>query len=179
MNPTLTPTSPRQGTRAERVRQVNEARWELGIDPPRRSWPLGKYGLAIFFAALFLFTAVSHTIFNYLNYRHDTAIAGLPFVMSAWLVHLGDAIAENWQSEFLQLLFQVVATAYLIYEGATQSKDQQQRTDELLLVNIAETRLLRSELAYLRTHSPATIDRSTEVDDTIPDISYDNLAKRI
>jgi hypothetical protein len=39
---------------------------------------------------------------------------------------------ENWQSEFLQLIWQVVALAYLWYIGSPQSKEEEERNQEML-----------------------------------------------
>ncbi len=35
----------------------------------------------------------------------------------------GDAVLENWQSEFLQLLTFVIFTTYLVHKGSHESKD--------------------------------------------------------
>jgi F0F1-type ATP synthase membrane subunit a len=39
---------------------------------------------------------------------------------------------ENWQSEFLQLIWQVVALTYLGYIGSPQSKEKEERNQEML-----------------------------------------------
>jgi F0F1-type ATP synthase membrane subunit a len=39
---------------------------------------------------------------------------------------------ENWQSEFLQLIWQVVALTYLWYIGSPQSKEEEERNQEML-----------------------------------------------
>lgn len=39
---------------------------------------------------------------------------------------------ENWQSEFLQLLWQVVGLTVLLYVGSPQSKESEQRTEAML-----------------------------------------------
>lgn len=36
---------------------------------------------------------------------------------------------ENWQSEFLQLIWQVAGLAFLIYVGSPQSKEGDERKD--------------------------------------------------
>jgi hypothetical protein len=37
--------------------------------------------------------------------------------------HFGEATAENWESEFLQMFVFVIATAYLYQKGSAESKD--------------------------------------------------------
>ena len=39
---------------------------------------------------------------------------------------------ENWQSEFLQLLWQVVGLTLLLYVGSPQSKDSEDRSEAML-----------------------------------------------
>jgi hypothetical protein len=39
---------------------------------------------------------------------------------------------ENWQSEFLQLMWQVGGLAFLLYVGSPQSKEGQQRLEKKL-----------------------------------------------
>jgi hypothetical protein len=40
---------------------------------------------------------------------------------------------ENWQSEFLQLLWQVVGLAYFLYIGSPSSKENDDRLDHFYL----------------------------------------------
>lgn len=39
---------------------------------------------------------------------------------------------ENWQSEFLQLIWQVVALTYFWYIGSPQSKEEEERNQDLM-----------------------------------------------
>jgi hypothetical protein len=39
---------------------------------------------------------------------------------------------ENWQSEFLQLIWQVGGLTYLWYIGSPQSKEEEERNQEML-----------------------------------------------
>jgi hypothetical protein len=45
---------------------------------------------------------------------------------------MGRDTFENWQSEFLQLLWQVGGLAYLFYIGSPQSKEGDDRKEEKL-----------------------------------------------
>lgn len=42
------------------------------------------------------------------------------------------AMFENWQSEFLQLIWQVAGLAFLLYIGSPQSKEGDERKEEKL-----------------------------------------------
>jgi hypothetical protein len=39
---------------------------------------------------------------------------------------------KNWQSEFLQLIWQVAGLTYLWYIGSPQSKEEEERNQEML-----------------------------------------------
>jgi hypothetical protein len=45
---------------------------------------------------------------------------------------MGRDTFENWQSEFLQLLWQVVGLAYFLYVGSPASKENDDRTEAKL-----------------------------------------------
>ena len=50
---------------------------------------------------------------------------------NTWQDNMRDTL-ENWQSEFLQLIWQVVALTYLWYIGSPQSKEEEERNQEML-----------------------------------------------
>ena len=67
---------------------------------------------------------------------------------------------ENWQSEFLQLLWQVVGLAYFLYLGSPASKENDDRMeakiDELLKLQPGGEQLIaKLDEKYLRTHGHA------------------------
>ena len=58
---------------------------------------------------------------------------------ASYLIEMGRDTFENWQSEFLQLLWQVVGLAYFLYVGSPASKENDDRIeakiDALLRIN--------------------------------------------
>ena len=58
---------------------------------------------------------------------------------SEYAIEVGRDTLENWQSEFLQLLWQIVGLAYFLYVGSPASKENDDRIeakiDELLRMN--------------------------------------------
>ena len=60
-------------------------------------------------------------------------------VFSEYAIEMGRDTLENWQSEFLQLLWQVLGLAYFLYVGSPASKENDDRIeakiDELLRMN--------------------------------------------
>ena len=51
---------------------------------------------------------------------------------TGYLVEMLRDTFENWQSEFLQLLWQVVGLTLLLYVGSPQSKDSEDRSEAML-----------------------------------------------
>ena len=79
------------------------------------------------------FLAVSmsaHWIFAWFAYVSDQNMHGRPIVFNDYAnVTLRDTF-ENWQSEFLQLIWQVAGLSLLWYVGSSQSKEEQDRQEE-------------------------------------------------
>lgn len=69
-------------------------------------WAMKRIGLSLALGALFLVSLGLQAL------THDGTATEF------W-----NAVMENWQSEFLQLLTFVVLSKYLIHEGSPQSKD--------------------------------------------------------
>lgn len=63
---------------------------------------------------------------------------------------------ENWQSEFLQLLWQVVGLAYFLYVGSPSSKENDDRMeakiDELLKAAGRDQAIEAIDEAHFRQH---------------------------
>ena len=49
----------------------------------------------------------------------------------SWQENLRDTL-ENWQSEFLQLMWQVAGLTFLWYVGSPQSKEEEEKNTEIL-----------------------------------------------
>jgi hypothetical protein len=90
------------------------------------------YGLSIVLAVLFLVSLVIQTWTGWVAFAAEQQAHGETaeaFGAAGYVWHWGEAVFENWQSEFLQLLTFVVLTAYLIHRGSHESKD----TDEEMM----------------------------------------------
>lgn len=109
------------------------------------------------------FFAVSFGLHWYFGWRafvdeakahHEAAQLG------QYLNLMGRDTFENWQSEFLQLLWQVVGLAYFLYLGSPSSKENDDRleakVDELLKKLPNGTKLIAElDEKYCRTHGHA------------------------
>jgi hypothetical protein len=82
-------------------------------------------GLALFFGFIFLCSAIAesvvgHNVFNQEQLMHgDEAISYGRYLVSS---HFGEAMLENWQSEWLQMFLFGLATVWLVQRGSAESK---------------------------------------------------------
>ena len=101
--------------------------------PLRRAWH--DHGLSIVLVVLFLLTMAGQIAFGWRAYNADQRDHGEPAVtLTAYLGtgHFGEATFENFESEFLQMAFYVVLTAFLYQRGSSESK----RPDMIELVDL-------------------------------------------
>jgi uncharacterized protein DUF6766 len=81
--------------------------------------------LSIFFGLLFLATLGGEAIAGHIAYNadqaahHDNAISLGRYLTSS---NFGQAVMENWQSEYLQFLLFILATVWLVQRGSPESK---------------------------------------------------------
>lgn len=94
--------------------------------------PLKKYGFAWVTLGFLAVSLVGHWLFGWFAYVGDQQAIGAPFEFSGYLVEMLRDTFENWQSEFLQLLWQVVGLTILLHVGSPQSKDSEDRSEEKL-----------------------------------------------
>jgi len=123
---------------------------------------LKQYAYAWLTGGFFLISFALHWMFGWIAYVDEQQALGQPVEVSAFVVQASRDTFENWQSEFLQLLWQVVGLAYFLYVGSPASKENDDRTeakiDELLrLVGKAKGEKLIADIdkRYLRHHGHA------------------------
>lgn len=118
------------------------------------------------------FFAVSfglHWLFGWFAYVDEAHAHGQAAQWSPYLVEMGRDTFENWQSEFLQLLWQVVGLAYFLYIGSPSSKENDDRVEakidallelvgkaqgEALIKQIDETHLRHQGHAQVHINPP-------------------------
>jgi hypothetical protein len=88
-----------------------------------------RYGFAWVTAGFFLVSLAGHWVFGWFAYANEQLASGRPVEISGYLVEMARDTLENWQSEFLQLLWQVVGLALLLYVGSPQSKEGDDRME--------------------------------------------------
>jgi len=93
---------------------------------------LKAYGYAWITLILFLLSVSGHWLFGWMSYADEQQLHNAPpLVATTWFEMLRDTF-ENWQSEFLQLLWQVGGLALFLYAGSPQSKEGDDRKEAKL-----------------------------------------------
>lgn len=121
-----------------------------------------RYAYAWLTGAFFLVSFALHWGFGWYAFISEQHAHGEVARIGPYLVEMARDTFENWQSEFLQLLWQVVGLAYFLYVGSPASKENDDRTEAkidalLRLVGQERGEALIAELddRYLRTHGHA------------------------
>ncbi len=91
-----------------------------------------KYSYLWITLILFLGSLIGHWLFGWYAYLDEQrALAQAPQVSGYAVEMLRDTL-ENWQSEFLQLIWQVAGLAILYHAGSPQSRGDDERIEEKL-----------------------------------------------
>ena len=93
---------------------------------------LKKYGFAWVTLGFLAISLVGHWVFGWFAFFDEQQDLGAPVTTGGYLIVMLRDTFENWQSEFLQLLWQVVGLTILLYVGSPQSKESEDRTEEML-----------------------------------------------
>ena len=118
-----------------------------------------RYAYGWITAFFFLVSFGLHWLFGWYSFVDEAAQHGQAPELSSYLHEMGRDTFENWQSEFLQLLWQVLGLAYFLYVGSPASKENDDRLeakiDALLRIAGGEegARLIEGlDQTYMRHH---------------------------
>ena len=89
-----------------------------------------RYGFFWVTLALFLGSLAGHWTFAWFAYQNEQEAHGQPVEVKEYVIETARDTLENWQSEFLQLIWQVMGLAMLFYLGSPQSKEGDDRREE-------------------------------------------------
>lgn len=97
--------------------------------------PVGKsvwcrYGYFWVTLVLFLASLAAHWTLSWFAYVSEQEAHGQPVVVKEYVIEAGRDTFENWQSEFLQLIWQVAGLSLLLHLGSPQSKEGDERKEE-------------------------------------------------
>jgi hypothetical protein len=135
-----------------------------------------KYAYAWITIAFFAVSMVGHWVFGWYAYVNEATGQGQLPQVSDYLIEMGRDTFENWQSEFLQLLWQVVGLAYFLYVGSPASKENDDRLEEKIdaLIRLkagdkADAIIADIDARFLRAHGHAKPHgHETEDDQSAP-----------
>jgi hypothetical protein len=94
---------------------------------PKTIW--SRYGFAWVTGGFFLISLAGHWLFGWFAYVQEQQSHQESIVFSGYVVEMMRDTLENWQSEFLQLLWQVGGLAILLHVGSPQSKEGDDRLE--------------------------------------------------
>lgn len=89
----------------------------------------GKYGYLWVTLIFFALSFAGHWIFAWFAYVDEQSLHAAEIKVSDYLIEVVRDTLENWQSEFLQLIWQVAGLAYLLYVGSPQSREGDDRME--------------------------------------------------
>ena len=87
---------------------------------------LRENSLSIFFLAIFLAALVGQAIAGHAEFNNEQlAHGGEQISLGRYLTssEFGNAVMENWQSEYLQFMLLMLATVWLLQRGSPESKE--------------------------------------------------------
>jgi len=116
--------SPRLAARADADSDARDPRPKRGM--------LNRYGFFWITGGFFIVTLAGHWIFGWFAFASDQAAHGLAPEMGDFAIQMARDTLENWQSEFLQLVWQVGGLAILLHVGSPQSKEGDDRMEAKL-----------------------------------------------
>jgi hypothetical protein len=121
-----------------------------------------KYAYGWITVAFFLISLILHWVFGWYAFVDEAKEHGQAVQFAGYAITMARDTFENWQSEFLQLIWQVVGLAYFLYVGSPSSKENDDRVeakiDALLRMQPAgrgEQVIAELDERYLRKHGHA------------------------
>lgn len=91
-----------------------------------------NYGFVWVTSGFFLISLIGHWFFGWFAYVDEQRTLGAPVEISGYEIEMLRDTFENWQSEFLQLIWQVAGLAMLLHVGSPQSKEGDDRVEAKL-----------------------------------------------
>lgn len=87
------------------------------------------YSFGIVTGALFLLSLAAQWTFQLIEVRNDAATHGEAFSWPQFWPDFLASVFENWQSEFLQLIWQAAGLALFFFWGSSQSREGDDRLE--------------------------------------------------
>jgi hypothetical protein len=91
-----------------------------------------RYGFAWVTGGFFVVSLIGHWVFGWFAYANEQSAHAQAVTFSGYAIEMMRDTLENWQSEFLQLLWQVAGLAILLHVGSPQSREGDDRMEAKL-----------------------------------------------
>jgi hypothetical protein len=98
----------------------------------RKMTSFRKYSYVWITTILFLGSLIGHWMFAWYHYVDEQTMHNQPIQVSGYVIETARDTLENWQSEFLQLIWQVAGLAFFLFVGSPQSKEGDDRKEAKL-----------------------------------------------
>lgn len=92
----------------------------------------GRYGYGWITLILFAVSLTGHWLFGWFAFVDEETAQGSTVDGGAYVMQMLRDTLENWQSEFLQLLWQVCGLAIFLFAGSPASKEGGERLERKL-----------------------------------------------
>lgn len=109
------------------VKSIHVERRSFGV---RRIW--ANFGLSLVLMVLFFVSWATQAFAQWENFKSQQRAHGETARVDDYLIDFAEATLENWQSEFLQLFSFVVLAAAFIHRGSAESRDTEDRMEQML-----------------------------------------------
>ena len=106
------------------------------------------YSFGIVTGVFFLLSWVGQFVFQAIRFGNEAASQGQSF---SWVEYWPDFLAstfENWQSEFLQLIWQAAGLMLFYFWGSSQSRESDERVESKIDALLKERGLDPSDFDY-------------------------------
>ncbi|WP_069387163.1 DUF6766 family protein [Cellulosimicrobium cellulans] len=90
------------------------------------------YSFALVTGAFFLLSWIGQFVFQAITVGNEASEHGSSFTWSEFFPQFLSSTFENWQSEFLQLVWQATGLALFYYWGSSQSREGDERVESKL-----------------------------------------------
>ena len=102
---------------------------DSGSKRPTRPRFHKAYSFGLVTGAFFLLSWLGQFLFQMVVVRNESEQHGQSFTWSDFLPQFFSSTLENWQSEFLQLVWQAAGLALFYFWGSSQSKESDDRLE--------------------------------------------------
>jgi hypothetical protein len=130
---TTTKSETSRSSRSQRGKDGGRRSEKRTDGPPfeKPRWPKA-YSFALVTGAMFLFSWLGQFIFQMITESNEAQQHGQSFSWSEFLPQFLSSTFENWQSEFLQLVWQTAGLAIFFFWGSSQSRESDERIEAKL-----------------------------------------------